>query len=550
MRLLHILGFTLLICALCVRAEEVKVEEGSPEDVAEPEEKEKTDEITEEKEKTDEITEEKDVLVLHSVNFDRALRENKYLLVEFYAPWCGHCRTLEPIYAEVAGLLKKESSAIRLAKVDAIEERDLAEEFDANSFPTIKFLKDGNRQNATDFSGKRTVKGITKWLERHTGPSASVLDDVKSTEALLDLHDVIVVGFFQDLEGDNAKTFYDVTLTVMDVNFGITSNTELFKKYDVQSDSVVLFKKFDDKRADMPISEEGKLDKGELISFINSNRMELVIPFDEENAELIFSSKVHNHILLFINSTVKSHNEVLEDFRVVASEFKDKVLFILIDVLSDRVGHVLKYFSLSENDIPIVRLINTDTVLKYAMDESTVNTDTLRTFCQGVLDGTIKPNLKSQEIPEDWDKNPVKVLVGKNFNEVAFDETKNVFVEFYAPWCGHCKELTPVWDKLGEKYKDHENIIIAKMDATENEVEEVSIQGFPTIKYFPAVAEKKMVDYNGQRDLETFTKFLDNGGVLPEEEDKDDDDNDDDEVSNESTEKSPKSTNETSKDEL
>uniref|UniRef100_A0A8C1W3J7 Protein disulfide-isomerase n=1 Tax=Cyprinus carpio TaxID=7962 RepID=A0A8C1W3J7_CYPCA len=552
MRFLHILGFTLLLCGLCVRAEEetVKEAEDSSEEDTEPEKP----------EKTDEITEEKDVLVLHSVNFDRALSENKYLLVEFYAPWCGHCRSLEPIYAEVAGLLKNESSEARLAKVDAAEERDLAAEFNVDSFPTLKFFKDGNRQNVTDFSGKRTVKGITRWLERHTGPSATVLNDVKSVEALLDANDVVVVGFFQDLEGDKAKTFYDVTLIAVDVNFGITSNLELFKKYDVKSDSLVLFKKFDERRADLPLTEESKLDKGEMISFIQTNSMKLVIPFNEENAEQIFSSKVRNHMILFINTTVESQNALLEDFRDVASEFKEKVLFITLDVTSDKVDHVLKYFSVSANDAPIIRLINTKKVVTYTMEGSTINKDALRTFCQGVLDGTVKPFLKTQEIPEDWDKNPVKVLVGKNFNKVAFDETKNVFVEFYAPWCGHCQQLAPIWDELGEKYKDHENIVIAKMDASENDVENVTIPGFPTIKYFSAGAEKKIVDYNGKRDLETFSKFLDNGGVLPEEERKDDDDedesddedddDDEDEVSDEQIKESPKSTHETSKDEL
>lgn len=85
MRLLPALAFTLLLCASCVRAEEQKVEEEVNEKVEEHVEKKEEDNSEKDPEpvKTDEITEEKDVMVLHSVNFDRALNENKYLLVEF-----------------------------------------------------------------------------------------------------------------------------------------------------------------------------------------------------------------------------------------------------------------------------------------------------------------------------------------------------------------------------------------------------------------------------------------------------------------------------------
>ncbi|XP_071246395.1 protein disulfide-isomerase A2 [Salvelinus alpinus] len=512
----------------------------------------------EKKEKTTEIEEEKDVMVLHINNFKRALTENKFLLVEFYAPWCGHCRQLEPVYAEAAGVLKGErkegeSEGYSLAKVDAAEEKELAEEFDVGSFPTIKLFTDGDRHNPIDFTGKRTVQGIVQWLKRRSGPGAVVLETPDAASEHISLHTVTVLGFFTSLESEEAKVFYSVAMEMVDMVFAVTTSPEVFQKYEVKNNRVVLFKKFDEGRVDLSVSEEEKVGKEELTVFIRTNSLELVIEFNEQNADKIFGSKVHTHTLLFINSTVQEQKNLLAEYSTAAKDFKGKVLFIIIDVTGP-VSHVLKYFGLSEGDAPAVRIINTDTTKKFALIGQ-ITAAALQTFCQGVLDGTVKSHLLSEEVPEDWDKGPVKVLVGKNFEAVALDNNKNVFVEFYAPWCGHCKELAPVWEKLAEKYADRDDIIIAKIDATTNEVEGVSVSGFPTLRYYPAGEDSKEVEYSGTRDLETFALFLDNGGQLPkaeeeeerEEEEEDDDDEDEEEVTDES---SPPPANETSKDEL
>jgi len=110
-------------------------------------------------------------------------------------------------------------------------------------------------------------------------------------------------------------------------------------------------------------------------------------------------------------------------------------------------------------------------------------------------------NRKSQQIPIDkikyWDVVLLRYSLHHNKEEktIAISVSADFIICVIlkdAPWCGHCQQLVPVWDALGEKYKDHEDIIIAKMDATENDVEDVIIQGFPTIKYFPAGTEKKV----------------------------------------------------------
>ncbi|XP_077829460.1 protein disulfide-isomerase isoform X2 [Macaca mulatta] len=474
--------------------------------------------------------EEDHVLVLRKSNFAEALAAHKYLLVEFYAPWCGHCKALAPEYAKAAGKLKAEGSEIRLAKVDATEESDLAQQYGVRGYPTIKFFRNGDTASPKEYTAGREADDIVNWLKKRTGPAATTLPDGAAAESLVESSEVAVIGFFKDVESDSAKQFLQAAEAIDDIPFGITSNSDVFSKYQLDKDGVVLFKKFDEGRNNF----EGEVTKENLLDFIKYNQLPLVIEFTEQTAPKIFGGEIKTHILLFLPKSVSDYDGKLSSFRTAAESFKGKVscssgwlpspspvqppflpqiLFIFIDSDHTDNQRILEFFGLKKEECPAVRLITLEEEMtKYKPESDELTAERITEFCHRFLEGKIKPHLMSQELPEDWDKQPVKVLVGKNFEEVAFDENKNVFVEFYAPWCGHCKQLAPIWDKLGETYKDHENIVIAKMDSTANEVEAIKVHSFPTLKFFPASVDRTVIDYNGERTLDGFKKFLESGG--------------------------------------
>jgi protein disulfide isomerase len=140
------------------------------------------------------------------------------------------------------------------------------------------------------------------------------------------------------------------------------------------------------------------------------------------------------------------------------------------------------------------------------------NEANVRDFVKQAVAGTYKGFIKSEPIPET--QGPVTVLVGKTIESVIDDATKDVLVEFYAPWCGHCKKLEPIYNELGEKFAGSEGLVLAKIDSTANTIpSKISVQGFPTIIWFPKAGEPET--YNGGRDLEDFVTFLAGKGYQP-----------------------------------
>ena len=149
----------------------------------------------------------------------------------------------------------------------------------------------------------------------------------------------------------------------------------------------------------------------------------------------------------------------------LAKENMGKMLFVTINTDEDDHKRILEFFGITESELPTFRAIHLgEDAVKFKPDDDKIEAENIKAFVAKFLAGELKRHLMSDEIPEDWEATGVMVLVCQNFTEVAMNAEKNVLVEFYAPWCGHCKQLTPIWDKLGEKYADHASIVIAKMD--------------------------------------------------------------------------------------
>jgi len=139
-----------------------------------------------------------DVVELTESNFDKLVMKSEDMwLVEFFAPWCGHCKNLAPHWAKAAKQLK---GKVKLGAVDATVHQALAQRYGIQGYPTIKYFKAGKKGSPEDYDGGRTASDIVAWAEERNvvnlpPPEVVELTGQKVLEEQCDGKQLCIVAF-------------------------------------------------------------------------------------------------------------------------------------------------------------------------------------------------------------------------------------------------------------------------------------------------------------------------------------------------------------------
>ena len=116
------------------------------------------------------------------------------VIVEFYAPWCGHCKALAPTYARLAEEYKDKA---KFAKIDATAFKTLAQAHGVKGYPTILWFK-GGEDNFRHYRGPQTFHGLSELVDQITSPPVITLDDLKALNQFKKNHEISYVLFLAD----------------------------------------------------------------------------------------------------------------------------------------------------------------------------------------------------------------------------------------------------------------------------------------------------------------------------------------------------------------
>jgi protein disulfide-isomerase A1 len=385
--------------------------------------------------------------------------------------------------------------------LDANAYQDIGEKEQIEGFPTIKFYVNGL---VFKYNGERNSQEILAYLNKKTSlPSTNLAteEDIKAQKDATGLRCIYALS-----KNSSIGVYFGVAAIAEDYTFYHAPYELVVKVFpEAKENSVILLKDFDERMN--VYTDEMLVEKFE--KFLKKSSTPILLQLNQKVLEEVLNPKGTPGLFLFYNSTDEASIALEEVLRKVAMDLKGKgYLFVLADPSEGLGERVAEFFGIESASLPLLEfLISKEELMRYR-HEGAITEESIKAFVEDWENGKVSRYLKSEPEPTE-NLGPMFNLVGTTFKGFVLDNTDDVIVTFYAPWCGHCKKLEPMFEKLAETLKDYKQLKFARMDSTKNDVEGHSIESFPTIKFFPGNNKSNVIPYDGNRtaiDIATFIK--------------------------------------------
>jgi protein disulfide isomerase len=449
-------------------------------------------------------TPEEHVLELTDDTIDAVLRQNPVVFVMFHAPWCARSKAVLPLFAVSA---MSETSVV-WGRLDVTTQKKAALKFEITALPTLRLFRNG--KSYADYDGGRSSIEITKYATamRHAAvrafPSKAMYDDFLGSS-----QDPFVICV--DTVSSPACATFDEAADRSrgrHVQFIALARPELVDECGLAPyrGSILLVRREEPRF--VVITKTKTVE--EMLAEIQAQALPLVGALDA-NSYRDYAGVRLPMLYVFVSDSGISKaadKAALNAVRQVAGQFRGRLSFVHVDAskyagLPHRIG-------LSGDKFPAIAIDHAGT--SYTMPAATeITAPAVQAFVEGFLAGRATRTVRSERAPaQGHTVDGLTTVVGSTFGQVVGSAEHDVFIQFYAPWCGFCKEMAPALGEVAKKL-ENEDVVIARFDATSNDFDKARfpLSGYPTL-FFVKKGEPQTPpeEYTGGRTTEEMLAYL------------------------------------------
>ncbi|XP_075684493.1 protein disulfide-isomerase TMX3 [Rhinoderma darwinii] len=305
-------------------------------------------------------------------------RQEDVWLVDFYAPWCGHCKKLEPVWNEVGIEMRSSGSPVRVGKMDATVHSSIASEFGVRGFPTIKLLKGDSAYN---YRGPRTKEDIIEFANRVAGPLIRPLPSQQMFEHVQKRHNVLFV--YVGVESTLKEKFIEVASELIVYTYFFSASEEVLPEYVTLNEvpSILVFK-------DSTYFVYDEYEDGDLSSWVNKERFEGYIHVDGFTLyELGDTGKLVAVAVIDDKNNSVEHTRLKSIVQEAARDYRDQFH------RDFQFGHMdgndyINSLLMDEVQVPTIVVLNTSNQQYFLPNDKVETTEDLIQFINSILDGT------------------------------------------------------------------------------------------------------------------------------------------------------------------